>query len=69
VPKGITERKAWLKSTRTHPINPAIRASLVKWYGQAKGGATQYYEAFEVCEYGAQPDEARLRQLFPMLGK
>jgi LmbE family N-acetylglucosaminyl deacetylase len=69
VPKGITERKAWLKSTRTHPINPATRASLVKWYGQAKGGATQYYEAFEVCEYGAQPDEARLRQLFPMLGK
>jgi hypothetical protein len=28
-----------------------------------------YYEAFEICEYGAQPDEARIRELFPMLPK
>ena len=26
-----------------------------------------YYEAFEICEYGAQPDDARIRELFPML--
>jgi LmbE family N-acetylglucosaminyl deacetylase len=67
VPKDPAERKAWLKRTRTGPINPATRASLVKWYGAEKGNAAKYYEAFEVCEYGAQPDEARLRQLFPML--
>jgi LmbE family N-acetylglucosaminyl deacetylase len=67
VPKGPTERKAWLKRTRTSPINPATRAALVKWYGAEKGDAAQYYEAFEICEYGAQPDEARIRQLFPML--
>jgi len=67
VPKDPTERKAWLKQSRTRPINPAVRASLVKWYGLDQGNATRYYEAFEVCEYGAQPDEARLRQLFPML--
>jgi len=29
----------------------------------------QHAEAFEVCEYGAQPDEARLKQIFPMLGR
>ena len=68
VPKGAAERKAWLKQTRgTRPVPPAVRASLVKWYGPETGNATKYYEAFEVCEYGAQPNEARIRQLFPML--
>jgi LmbE family N-acetylglucosaminyl deacetylase len=67
VPEGPAERKAWLKKTRTRPINAATRASLVKWYGAEKGNSAKYYEAFEICEYGVQPDEARIRQLFPML--
>lgn len=67
VPKAPAERKAWLKRTRTREISPSVRASLVKWYGPEKGNATQYYEAFEICEYGMQPSEARIRQLFPML--
>jgi LmbE family N-acetylglucosaminyl deacetylase len=67
VPSGAAERKAYLKKGRTRPINPQTRASLVKWYGAEKGNAAQYYEAFEICEYGVQPDEARIRQLFPML--
>ena len=67
VPKEAAERKAWLKRTRTREAAPAVRASLVKWYGAEKGNAAKYYEAFEICEYGAQPDEARIRQLFPML--
>jgi hypothetical protein len=41
----------------------------VKWYGPEKGNAAQFYEAFEICEYGARPDEARIRELFPMLRK
>ena len=67
VPKGPEDRKAWLKHERTRPPSSAVRASLVKWYGADKGNSTQYYEAFEICEYGAQPDDARIRQLFPML--
>jgi LmbE family N-acetylglucosaminyl deacetylase len=67
VPKDAAARKPWLKRTRSPAITPEVRAALVKWYGAEKGNATQYYEAFEVCEYGAQPDSARLRQLFPML--
>lgn len=66
VPSGAAERKAWLKKARTRPINPQVRASLVKWYGE-KGNGVKFYEAFEICEYGVQPDEARIRQLFPML--
>ena len=67
VPKDAAARKAWLKNTRTGPISPEVRAALVKWYGNDKGRAAQYYEAFEICEYGAQPSEERIRQLFPML--
>src|SRR5438105_6729934 len=67
VPKDPAERKAWLKRTRTHEISHAVRAALVKEYGADKGNATKYYEAFEICEYGAQPSETRIRQLFPMI--
>ena len=68
VPKDPVQRKSWLKQTRTRAIKPDVRASLIKWYGAQKGEAAKYYEAFEICEYGARPDEARVRQLFPMLG-
>ena len=67
VPKDPVERKAWLKRTRNRPPNPAVREALVKWYGPEKGNAVKFYEAFEICEYGARPDEARIRELFPML--
>jgi LmbE family N-acetylglucosaminyl deacetylase len=68
VPKDPVERKTWLKRTRgDRVIRSNVRESLIKWYGASKGNATKYYEAFEICEYGAQPDEARIRQLFPML--
>jgi LmbE family N-acetylglucosaminyl deacetylase len=67
VPKDPAERKAWLKRTRNHPPSAAVREALIKWYGPEKGNAAKYYEAFEICEYGARPDEARIRELFPML--
>jgi len=67
VPKDSAARKAWLKRERTPAMTPPVRASLIKWYGEAKGNAAKIFEAFEICEYGTQPDEARIRQLFPML--
>jgi LmbE family N-acetylglucosaminyl deacetylase len=67
VPAGAAERKVWLKKDRTRPPGDAVRASLVKWYGSTRGTSAQYYEAFEICEYGAQPDDAGIRKLFPML--
>jgi LmbE family N-acetylglucosaminyl deacetylase len=67
VPKDAAERKAWLKRQRGRQPGASARASLVKWYGAEKGNAAHYYEAFEICEYGTQPTEARIRQLFPML--
>jgi LmbE family N-acetylglucosaminyl deacetylase len=67
VPKDPVERKAWLKRNWSRPPSAAVRESLVKWYGPEKGNAAQFYEAFEICEYGARPNEARIRELFPML--
>jgi LmbE family N-acetylglucosaminyl deacetylase len=67
VPTSPSDRKAWLKKSRTREITSQVRASLIKWYGPEKGNAAKYYEAFEICEYGVQPSESRIRELFPML--
>ena len=67
VPKDPAARKEWLKTFMARPISLDIRASLIKWYGPEKGNAVQHAEAFEICEYGAQPSSARLKQIFPML--
>jgi LmbE family N-acetylglucosaminyl deacetylase len=66
VPKDTAGRKAWLKKQRTRSLPPAIATALTKWYGADTGGQVTHAEAFELCEYGRQPDEAALRQLFPL---
>lgn len=67
VPKDPAARKKWLAGHRGGRISPAIRAALEKWYGAEKAKSVQHAEAFEICEYGRQPNEAEIRQLFPML--
>lgn len=67
VPKDTAERAAWLARTRVVTITPDVRAALQKWYGPEKGAQVQHAEAFEICEYGAQPNEAERKRLFPML--
>jgi LmbE family N-acetylglucosaminyl deacetylase len=69
VPKASADRKRWLRETRAGQPTPAVRAVLAKWYGPAKASAIRYAEAFEICEYGARPDAALLRKLFPFLPK
>ncbi len=41
-----------------------FRAGLEKRYGKKAAGVVSA-EAFEICEYGRQPDEAEIRRLFP----
>ena len=69
VPKDKNARLKWLATKWVEPITPAIKTSLAKWYGEDKAAQAKYAEAFEICEYGAQPDEAEIRKLFPMLIK
>ena len=69
VPADLLERRKWLATIRQRAITPAIRESLKKWYGDVRGEGIITAEAFEVCEYGRQPNEATIRKLFPMLGE
>src|SRR2546427_7659401 len=69
VPKDPAERLNWLATRPEQPMSTALRQSLEKWYGPAKGAQVKHTEAFEVCEYGRQPGDDDIRKLFPMLGK
>ncbi len=42
------------------------RDKLTLRYGEARAKEVKYAEAFEVCEYGAQPTPAELNAMFPM---
>lgn len=69
VPKDPAERKKWLREKRTRKITPEVRESAGKWYGSDSAARFQHFEAFEIAEYGSQPDESVIRKLFPMIKK
>jgi len=51
--------------SRSREISPAIRDAVARWYGADVAKNATAVESFEVCEYGARPDEAMLKKLFP----
>jgi hypothetical protein len=69
VPQDKKQRETWLAKTRAVNITDDVRKSLQKWYGKEKAAQVNQAEAFEICEYGAQPGEAEIRRLFPMLSQ
>ncbi len=44
-----------------------FREGLTKWYGEDAAAKIKYAEAFEICEFGRQPSDDEIRQLFPFL--
>jgi LmbE family N-acetylglucosaminyl deacetylase len=54
---------------RNRAIAQRYRAQLADWYGKEKADKVQYAEAFEICEYGRQPQKEELARLFPFLAK
>jgi len=54
---------------RNRGIARQYRAKLADWYGKEWGEKAQFAEAFEVCEYGRQPNRAELARLFPFFEK
>jgi LmbE family N-acetylglucosaminyl deacetylase len=69
VPKNEDDRIKWLAERLNRPVTPEVKESLEKWYGAERAAKVKYFEAFEVCEYGAQPSNSDIKRLFPMLGK
>ena len=51
--------------TRSAAVADKYRDRLIELYGEEKGRAIIYAEAFEICQYGRQPSEEELRALFP----
>ncbi|MGI9473317.1 MAG: PIG-L deacetylase family protein [Rubripirellula sp.] len=61
-------REAWLRERwvrRQSNEAEQNRDALVRWYGDDRGKAVNYAEAFEICEYGRQPEPEEIRRLFP----
>jgi LmbE family N-acetylglucosaminyl deacetylase len=71
IPKDKSARLDWVRDhygKRFASTADRFRDQLVEGLGDA-GKDVEYAEAFEVCEYGAQPSEADLKRLFPFLGE
>ena len=72
IPNSNIERREWLAERtkrRSSIISPEKMNSLEKWYGKDIAKSIKYVESFEVAEYGMQPTDKDLRELFPMLKK
>jgi hypothetical protein len=54
---------------RYQSIADRFRGQLGDWYGPDRAQSVKYAEAFELCEYGRQPDKKELRRLFPFFGE
>ena len=61
-------RRAWLRERwdrRAGGEAIRYRDALIRWYGGERGKQVKYAEAFEICEYGRQPNDREIRELFP----
>jgi N-acetylglucosamine malate deacetylase 1 len=67
-PEQRTKRVAEVRAghaARNTGIADRFRNLLKEWYGEEAGMKVRHAEAFEICEYGKQPDKAELKRLFP----
>lgn len=68
IPKDEKSRLEMLEDWRYAPLNDAMKGNLKKWYGEV-GATAKHAEGFQICEYGKQPTDEEIKELFPMLGK
>jgi LmbE family N-acetylglucosaminyl deacetylase len=72
IPTDPVGRRTWAVENhgrRYAAVADRYREALVKWYGPERAKGVKYAEAFEICEYGRQPDQAELQRLFPFFEK
>lgn len=51
--------------SRNRALADRFRDKLTEWYGNDAAAGIEFAEAFELCEYGRQPNKDELRKLFP----
>jgi LmbE family N-acetylglucosaminyl deacetylase len=67
-PAGQKARQAQVRENfarRFQSVATRCREQLESWYPRAAAGNVKHAEAFELCEYGSQPDREGFKQLFP----
>ncbi len=67
-PAGQAQRRKQVRdgqSRRYIAIAARFNKELATWYPGDAAGKVKHAEAFEICEYGSQPDKNELRRLFP----
>jgi LmbE family N-acetylglucosaminyl deacetylase len=71
MPRSEAEREAAAERVKARfkkrfaRIADRCRERLIALYGAGLGAKVRYAEAFEICEYGRQPSEEELREIFP----
>jgi LmbE family N-acetylglucosaminyl deacetylase len=71
-PSKQNERRRQVRTgfdKRDRDIANRFRSKLAEFYGKDAAEKVQHAEAFEICEYGRQPDKAELKRLFPFFGQ
>ena len=69
IPTGEKERLAWLKERwMNRKLEASTLLALKKWYPGVDLTKVSQVEFFEICEYGKQPTDEEIREMFPMLG-
>jgi LmbE family N-acetylglucosaminyl deacetylase len=71
-PAKQAERRKTVRANharRNEAIAQRFGDKLTEWYGKDRSAKVKYAEAFEVCEYGRQPDKKELIRLFPFFGE
>ncbi len=67
-PAGQERRKQQVRQMRSRnyqAIAARFQKELAVWYPGEAAGNVKHAEAFEICEYGSQPDKNELKRLFP----
>jgi LmbE family N-acetylglucosaminyl deacetylase len=68
VPESDAERMPFIRDwliARDAEVAGRYRGQLMARYGEAKGRAIEYAEAFELCQYGRQASKGELDEWFP----
>jgi len=54
---------------RNQSLAERFRDKIGEWYRPKQAQETKHIEAFELFEYGSQPNKAELKRLFPFFGE
>lgn len=69
IPTEEKARLAWLKETwMNRKPDAGTLEAVKKWYPNVDVSKVKQVEVFEICEYGKQPTDEEIREMFPMLG-